>query len=65
MDEIKRIEVRWYRNGKLLGRDVGQKLYQDSDGNLFVCVNGDRMHPVHGHHKQTALKGGWVRAECS
>lgn len=61
MEKIKHIEVRYYRNSKLLGTDIGMPLFRNEDGELFVRVNEDVMHPVKGHHRETALKGGWVR----
>lgn len=63
MKQVRLVEVQWCANGKVLGSDIGQRLFRDEDGCYFVQVNQDRLHPVRGVQTEQAVKAGVVKIE--
>ena len=61
MEHVRYVEVCYYRNGKHVGSDLDQSLIKDDEGNYFVVVNENQLHPVRGVQLQPALKAGWVK----
>ena len=62
---LRTVTVKYRRNGLTVGSDIGIPLIKDYDGNMFVVVNGDHLHPVKGVQSQRAIKDGIVHIDWS
>lgn len=62
---LRTVTVEYHRNGNKEGSDIGIPLIKDHDGNMYVVVNGDHLHPVKGVQSQRAVKDGIVRINWS